>query len=150
MASHYTWGFSMTSTRPGKIVHLSIFLIALAALVFSLSGRFEIPSGDAAIWLHGGLFLIAVGTYWIEYRFTKPDDVVVNGLIVFVYVSMLNSPPHQDWCTIIKYFSLFLVILSFLISWHGSPALPNSSVSETKRLLYLIIVRLPPQRCDAR
>ena len=61
----------MSKTRPGKIIHLVVFLIALAGLVYVLSGTFQIPSGDKAIWLHGGLLLIAFGSYWIEYRFTN-------------------------------------------------------------------------------
>lgn len=131
----------MQKTRVGKILFLCVFLAALWALNFGITGAVKLPTGDSAIWLHGGLLLIAFGAYWIEYRFTKPDDVVINCLIVFISVSVLNSPPHAEWWTALRYFSLSLVICAFLISWHGSPANPNSNPSPFKRLAYMVVIR---------
>ena len=132
----------MQKTRVGKIAHLVVFLAAIAGFNYLLSGSLQIPTGDKAIWLHGGLLLIAFGAYWIEYRFTKPDDVVINCLIVFVSVSVLNSPPHENWWQTLRYFSLALVVVAFLISWHGSPAIPHSKSSPLKRFFYLVVIRL--------
>jgi len=132
----------MQKTPIGKIVHLTGFLGGLAGLSYLLSGKFGLPTGDAAIWLHGGLLLIAFGTYWIEYKFTKPDDVVINGLVGYISISMLSSPPNASWWEILRYLSLALVIVAFLISWHGSPAIPRSNPSLFKRFVYLVIIRL--------
>src|SRR5260370_388560 len=100
-------------TRKQQTLHLVLFLAALVGLSRAVTGTFALPSGDAAIWLHGGLLMLILGMYWIEPYFTKPSDVVINGLVVFISTSTLSSPPYHVWWNILRYFSLAVLVAAF-------------------------------------
>ena len=120
-------------TRRTRIVHLALFLAALWGLNYAISGTAAIPAGDSAIWFHAGLLTLIIGVYWIEHYFTKPADVVVNSLIVFIAASALNDPPLSQWWAGIRYGTLLLAVSAFLVIWAGSPAVPEHDNSWWKR-----------------
>ena len=144
-----TWEKPQTLLRSGvymtkreRIVYLITFISGLYGLNWILNNSFAIPVGDRAIWLHGGLLMIIVGSYWIEHFFTRPADVVINGLVVFISTSTLNNPPFEQWWTLLRICSLILVVAAFAVSWTGSPASPQHDTSRLKRFVYLILIRL--------
>ena len=119
-----------------RVLHLLLFLLALFSIVVFVEGRIFVPTGDTSIWLHCGLLMIIIGMFWIEKYFTKPADVVVNTLIVFISISTLNNPPLGEYWTIIKYYALVVMIISFIIVWLGSPANPEKNDSKIKKFFY--------------
>ena len=127
--------------RRTRIFHLILFILVLWSINYFVSGSFAIPTGDTAIWIHSGLLMIILGMYWVEKFFTRPSDVVINCLIVFIAVTTLNSPPYEEYWQIVKYYSLFLLVISFLITWLGSPALPENDTSKFKKFLYIVVTR---------
>lgn len=92
-------------------------MIALLGLVWFHTGSFVPPSGGDAIWFHAGLFTLFVGRFITEYRFTKPNDVLLNCLTVFVATSTLSSPPLAIWWEILRWGSLLLAGTAVALSW---------------------------------
>ena len=129
-------------SRRARTIHLVLFLAALWGLNYVVTGSPRFPQGDNAIWLHSGLLMLIIGMYWIEHFFTKPADVVITSLVVFVSVSTLNDPPLADWWAALRDGSIALAILAFLVIWVGSPAVPEHDNSRLKRILYLLLVRV--------
>lgn len=129
-------------TRKTQVVHLLFFLAVLFGLNWSITRTLNLPSGDASIWFHAGLLMLILGMYWIEPYFTKPADVVINGLVVFIAASTLNSPPFPEWWLWVRVYSVGLTVLAFLVVWVGSPALPEYDTSMFKRVLYGILIRI--------
>src|SRR4051812_14316145 len=106
-----------TMAKRTRIILLVAFTAGLVLLNYALSGSIRIPSGDVAIWFHGGLLMLIIGSYWIEHYFTRPADVVINGLVAFVSLSTLNSPPFPEWWSGLRIFSLLLSFAAFLLVW---------------------------------
>ncbi len=129
-------------TRKTQTFHLILFLAALAGLSRIVTGSLIPPTGDASIWFHGGLLMLILGMYWIEPFFTKPSDVVVNCLVVFISTSTLNSPPHEMWWSALRFMSLGILVAAFLVVWLGSPALPGYDSSRVKRIVYLLVIHV--------
>lgn len=98
-------------SRRARSVHLILFLAALWGLNFGLTGSWQVEQGDGAIWFHAGLPMLIVGMYWIEHFFTRPADVVINALVVFVSVSTLNDPPHPSWWDALRNVALGLAVV---------------------------------------
>lgn len=94
-----------------RIVNLVIFLAALIGLNYLINREFAIPTGDKALWFHSGLLLLVFGSYWSEYFFTKPSDVVINGLTVLISISTLNNPPFPEWWNLLKYYAVVREIM---------------------------------------
>jgi hypothetical protein len=86
--------------------------------------------------------MLILGMYWIEPYFTKPADVVINGLVVFISTSTLTDPPNSEWWSVLRYFSLGCILAAFLVVWAGSPAVAGNDTSILKRTVYLLVVRL--------
>jgi len=127
-----------------KNISLAVFLLLLAALsaaAWLYTGTFIPPSGDASIWFYGGLFAVLTGKFIVEYRFTKPNDVVVNCLAAFLAISTLNSPPNGDWWEALRWGSLALAALALLLAWNRSlEAKLGQSVPRT--IAYRLVTRL--------
>lgn len=129
-------------TRRSQLLHIILFVAALVSLNWTISNSLLPPTGDASIWYHAGLLMLILGMYWIEPYFTKPADVVVNGLVVFISISSLSNPPNAEWWSILRYFSLCCITLAFFVVWAGSPAIAGNDTSIFKRVAYLLVVRL--------
>jgi hypothetical protein len=117
-----------------------MFLLGVFLLNHALTDSWTIKTGDESIWFNGGLFMLIVGAYWIEHFFTKPSDVIVNCLAVFIAVSSLNNPPFAGWWRLVRYGSMFLMIGAFVVVWSGSPAIAKDT-SMWKRVLYGMVIR---------
>lgn len=129
-------------TNKHKILNLILFFVALLGLNYGITGEFGIPTGDKSLWFHSGLLLLVFGSFWSEYFFTKPSDVVINGLVVFISVSTLKDPPYPDWWSFLRYYSIVLTVIAFVVTWHGSPAVKGTSSGLFKRIVYHLVVRL--------
>src|SRR5579862_8580769 len=133
-------------TKRVRTIYLSIFLVALAGVTHALTGHLQFPTGNAAIWFNAGLLMVALGTYWIEHYFTKPSDVAVNALVVFVSVSSLSTPPLAEWWSALRFLSLALLIGAVVLVWSNEPAGSAQSVSFTRRLTYHLLVHFGSAR----
>lgn len=129
-------------TKTARIVYLILFFAVLFLLNYWLTGSADIPTGDTAIWLHAGLFMIVIGAYWVERFFTKPSDVVVNSLVAFVSVSTLTDPPYAEWWAAIRYGSLLLLLFSFAVMLFGLPQSAKRDQPVVVQVLYDLTVRL--------
>jgi hypothetical protein len=135
----------LTSIRMNKhtrAVLLSLFLIGLVGVNYLMSGSFALPTGDQGIWFTSGLFMLIVGAYWIEYYFTKPADVVINGIVVFIAASSLSHPPFQVWWQLLKYGSLVLVFAALVLVWGADPKSTRRDPSLPRRFVYQLVIRI--------
>jgi hypothetical protein len=99
---------------------LAIFAILLTALCGSLwffTGSLAPPPGDASLWFYGGLFALLVAKFITEYRFTKPNDAVVNCVTAFVAISTLNAPPHAAWWELLRWSAFGCAAIALLVAW---------------------------------
>lgn len=95
----------------------AVLVLFLLALVWLHTGSPVPPSGTDAIWFHAGLFTLLIGRFIIEYRFTKPNDVFVNCMVVFASTSTLTSAPHQGWWDLIRWGSLVCGAGALALAW---------------------------------
>lgn len=127
--------------KKDRLITAAVFIIALLGVNWFLSNQFGFPSGDENIWFHGGLFVLIITYYWIEHFFTKPIDVVINGLIAFISISSLVSPPLPEWWNFLRYYAIIIAALAFAIAW-APPLKEDSVLGLTKRFGYLLVTRL--------
>ena len=123
---------------------LAIFLISLIALLglaWLHTGSLVPPSGDASIWFHAGLLTLLVGRFVVEYRFTRPNDVFVNCLVVFASTSTLSNPPYEDWWTLLKWGSLICGSVALALAW--DPGREAKLIENRMRtIVYTLVTRL--------
>jgi ABC-type dipeptide/oligopeptide/nickel transport system ATPase component len=75
-----------------NLIYLFIFTGALLALKFLVIDKiFTNLGNDADIWFTSGLLLVVLGIFVTEKYFTKPLDVIVNVILLFVVLSMLEN-----------------------------------------------------------
>ncbi len=127
-----------------KNFNLAIFavlVLLLLALLWLHTGALVPPSGNDAIWFHAGLLTLLVGRFIVEYRFTKPNDVFVNCMVVFAATSTLNNPPYPAWWELLRWGSLSCGILALMLAWDpGREAkLINSRI---RMVLYTVVTNL--------
>jgi len=123
-----------------RLITAIFLLLGLLGINWYLSGRFGLPTGDQSIWFHGGLFVLIVAYYWIEHFFTRPTDVIINGLIVFVSVSSLANPPLPHWWEALRYFALAVAALAFAVAWNPGASQENSWATLHK-FIYLFVTK---------
>src|SRR3989344_5305174 len=109
----------MKSNKLKNLTYLIIFAGGLFALKFLLIDRIFTGLGkDSEIWFTSGLLLIILGVFVTEKYFTKPLDVIVNVITLFVVLLTLNdvSKFHLYW-PLITYSLLTAVIalVSFVL-----------------------------------
>ncbi len=120
-------------TKNYSLAIFAFFLAVLAGLTFLYTGSSIPSSGNESIWFHAGLLTLLIGTYVIEYRFlTKPNDVFVNCLVVFVSTSTLTNPPYQAWWEAIRWGALICGIIAVALAWDpGTEARTSGSLIRT-------------------
>ena len=94
-----------------------VLMVMLLGLVWLRSGSLVPPSGGDAIWFNGGLFLLVLGRFITEYRFTKPNDVFLNCVATFVGISGLSNPPHSEWWEVLRWGSALIGVIAIALSW---------------------------------
>ena len=104
-------------TKNYALAIFCIGMLVLLGLAWLHTGSIIPPSGNEAIWFHAGLFTFFVGRFITEYRFTKPNDVLLNCLTVFVATSTLSNPPLHVWWESLRWGSLLLAITAVALSW---------------------------------
>lgn len=124
-----------------RVTYLVLFLLGLLGINKYISTSWGFPSGDASIWFHSGLLMLILGSYWIEHHFSKPSDVVINGIVVFISISTLNAPPFENLWTLIQYSSLLLAIVGIILMYLGESRASFQSTTKTRRILYLVTTR---------
>lgn len=82
----------MKSSKVKNLIYLIVFAGILFALKFLVIDRvFAGLGNDAEIWLTSGLLLIVLGIFVTEKYFTKPLDVIVNVITLFVVLLTLDN-----------------------------------------------------------
>ena len=109
----------MKSSKVKNLIYLIIFAGILFALKFLVIDRvFTGLGNDAEIWFTSGLLLVVLGTFVTEKYFTKPLDVIVNVITLFVVLSTLDNVSNfQLYWPLVAYSSMTAVIafLSFVL-----------------------------------
>lgn len=129
-----------------RVAYLLIFLTGLVVLAFVISGSLSLPVGNPAIWWHSGLLMVVLGTYWIEPHFAKPGDVVINGLVVFISVSMLDSPPHAELWRLLRFTGVSLAVAALTLIWFGDPAAARRGKQPWSRIVFALLTRIGAAR----
>lgn len=128
-------------TKNSSFLVFLALLAALTAVTWFYTGRFAPPSGDASIWYYGGLFALLTAKFVTEYRFTKPNDVIINCLAAFVAISTLNNPPFPQWWEGLRWGALGCGAVALLLAWDpGREGRLEGSI--LKSILYRIVTRL--------
>lgn len=98
-----------------NLIYLVIFTGILLSLKFLvIDNIFTNLSKDAEIWFTSGLLLIVLGVFVTEKYFTKPLDVIVNVITLFVVLLTLNNISVFLLYWPLFYFSLVIVIIAFV------------------------------------
>lgn len=118
-----------------------VFAFCLFGFVWIHTGQLSPPSGNDAIWFHAGLLTLLVGTFVIEYRFTKPNDVFVNCLVAFASISTLTNPPHQSWWEALRWTSLACGIIAITLAWDPGAEVKNQQ-SLLRNVAYQVSTRV--------
>jgi len=75
-----------------NLIYLFVFTGVLLSLkFFVIDNIFTDVGKDAEIWFTSGLLLVVLGIFVTEKYFTKPLDAIVNVLLLFVVLSMLEN-----------------------------------------------------------
>jgi hypothetical protein len=116
-------------------------MVFLLTLVWLHTGTLLPPSGPDAIWFNAGLFTLLLGRFVTEYRFTKPNDVFLNCVTVFVGVSTLAHPPHPAWWEGIRWGSAAIGVIAVALSWDlGAQA--RREERKWRSFLYQLVVSI--------
>lgn len=124
-----------------SLVIFVLLLSALCGLLWFYTGSLVPPPGDASLWFYGGLFALLVAKFITEYRFTKPNDAIVNCVTAFVAISTLNTPPYASWWESLRWLAFGCAIVALVVAWD----LRRASAEETgllRRTVYRIVTRL--------
>lgn len=116
----------------------AVLALALLGLVWLHTGSVVPPSGADSIWFHAGLLTLLIGRFILEYRFTKPNDVFANGIIVFASTSTLTSPPMAEWWALLRWGSLACAIIAIVLAWDpGQQA--KTADGRLRRIIYQVV-----------
>jgi hypothetical protein len=128
-------------TKNYSLAIFAILIVILMGAVWFHTGSPLPPSGENAIWFHAGLFTLLIGTFIVEYRFTRPNDVFVNCLVVFASTSTLTDPPYQGWWMLVRWGALICGVTAIALAWDPGR---EAKLSEQKfrAILYQIVIRL--------
>lgn len=129
-----------------RIAQMGFLLVALWGVNFALTSSGNLPTGDRALWFHGGLLVLIIGLCWVEAFFTKPADVVINSLVAYISASTLTNPPLGEWWDALRIASGVLFVVSLAIIWLGGPVRSESQLPPWKRFAYHLVTRLGSSR----
>ncbi|MBU0722223.1 DUF87 domain-containing protein [Patescibacteria group bacterium] len=105
----------MKSSKVKNLIYLIIFAGILFALKFLVIDRvFTGLGNDAEIWFTSGLLLVVLGTFVTEKYFTKPLDVIVNVITLFVVLSTLDNVSNFQLYWPLVAYSLMTAVIAFL------------------------------------
>ena len=98
-----------------NLIYLFIFTGALLALKFLVIDKIFIDLGkDAEVWFTSGLLLVVLGVFVTEKYFTKPLDVIVNVMLLFVVLSMLENVGQFLLYWPLLIYSLLIGVIAFI------------------------------------
>ena len=98
-----------------NLIYLFIFTGALLALKFLVIDKIFIDLGkDAEIWFTSGLLLVVLGIFVTEKYFTKPLDVIINVILLFVVLSMLENVGQFLLYGPLLAYSLLVGVIAFI------------------------------------
>jgi len=98
-----------------NLIYLFVFTGALLSLkFFVIDNIFTDVSKDAEIWFTSGLLLVVLGIFVTEKYFTKPLDVIVNVLLLFVVLSMLENVGKFLLYWPLLVYSLLIGVIAFI------------------------------------
>jgi hypothetical protein len=105
-----------------RVVILVIGLVSLVVASKWITGQF-IPSGTKdAIVFQNALLLIVLGSALLEYKFTKPADSAVNGLMgLITLVPVYGLPSSKIWWAFFIYTGAVFVVSMICISASSGP-----------------------------
>ncbi len=99
------------------------------------------PSGEDAIWFHAGLLTLLLGAFIVEYRFTRPNDVFVNCLVVFASTSTLTNPPYATWWEVLRWGAVVCAVIAMILAWDpGREAQLQSR--PVRAIIYQVVTRI--------
>ena len=98
-----------------NLIYLFIFTGALLALKVLLVDKVFVDLGhDAQVWFTSGLLLIVLGVFVTEKYFTRPLDVIVNVITLFVVLSTLDNVSNFQLYWPLVAYSLMTAIIAFV------------------------------------
>jgi len=98
-----------------NLIYLFIFTGALLALKFLVIDKIFTDLGkDADVWFTSGLLLVVLGIFVTEKYFTKPLDVIINVILLFVVLSMLENVGQFLLYGPLLAYSLLVGVIAFI------------------------------------
>ena len=105
----------MNISKAKNLIYLFIFTGILFALKFLLVDKvFADLGNDAQVWFTSGLLLIILGVFVTEKYFTRPLDVIVNVITLFVVLSTLDNVSNFQLYWPFAAYSLMTAIIAFV------------------------------------
>lgn len=98
-----------------NLIYLFIFTGVLLALKFLVIDKIFTDLGnDADIWFTSGLLLVVLGIFVTEKYFTKPLDVIVNVIVLFVVLSTFENVSQFLLYGPLLAYSLLVGVIAFI------------------------------------
>ena len=105
----------MNISKTKNLIYLFVFTGILFTLKFLLVDKIFVNLGnDAQVWFTSGLLLIVLGVFVTEKYFTRPLDVIVNVITLFVVLSTLDNVSNFQLYWPLVVYSLITVVIAFL------------------------------------
>lgn len=105
----------MNISKAKNLIYLLVFTGILFALKFLLVDKvFANLGNDAQVWFTSGLLLIVLGVFVTEKYFTRPLDVIVNVITLFVVLSTLDNVSNFQLYWPLVAYSLMTAIIAFV------------------------------------
>lgn len=105
----------MNISKAKNLIYLLVFTGILFALKFLLVDKIFADLGnDAQVWFTSGLLLIVLGVFVTEKYFTRPLDVIVNVITLFVVLSTLDNVSNFQLYWPLVAYSLLTAIIAFV------------------------------------
>ena len=88
------------------ILYFIILVIVFWISDENFSKLFINSEGTQNLWFFSGAFLIILGAYLVEPFFTKPSDVIVNSIAIFIALIGLSNKNTLTGYTFIFWYSI--------------------------------------------
>jgi len=123
--------------KVAKLLLLLILLASLFVVTFLISGKWEVPKGDPGLYFQIGLYLVILGSLFIEQYFTRPSDVIVNSLVVIISLFTISNKDVFIYWMPLLIGSIILFVSSIFSIAVFNPNKPDKSLqNKISKFLY--------------
>jgi hypothetical protein len=119
-----------------RLAILLMGVVGLSILSYALTGTVIPTDSRHANIFQSGLLLVILGSLFLEDKFTRPADVVVNGLTGIISLLTVAGAGPGPWWTIVFFYCLVVFLMAAVCIVLGVPGEIHSPRGQVNRVLY--------------